>query len=251
MFNSTKVIINPLSGLNKPRPQSQSFVYLSQGSTFLPTRRPDPNVVSPPPLTSIPAIVTPRPLTPPSPTILSDRGGTVVLDTSPCQPISPPTISPFYSPPSANVALALPQDTAPPHAYSRREKPQPRRSFRIRRPSIRLQDISSIHEVTHSSYHVDSYFIGSIEDNLTFTQASQQSQWISAMQEEMQAIHSNNTWTLIDLPRGKRAISSRWLYKLKLGLNGQGECYKARLIARTNEQKPGIDFEDTFAPVAK
>jgi hypothetical protein len=127
-----------------------------------------------------------------------------MLDTSPRPPISPPIIPPSCSMPSGNAA----PDTAPTQEYTWHEKPQPRRSFRIRRPSVRLQDIGSMHEVTHSPYHVDSYFIGSIEDNLTFTQASQQPQWISAMQEEMQAIHSNNTWTLIDLPRGKRAISS-------------------------------------------
>jgi hypothetical protein len=147
--------------------------------------RPDTSMVSPPPLTPIPTIVTPRPHTPSSPTILLDRGGTAMSDTSPRQPISPPLISPSCSLPLENVAMALPQDTVPTQEYTRREKPQPRRSFCIRRPFVHLQDIDSIHEVTHSPYHVDSYFIGSIEDNLTFTQASQQPQWISAIQEEM------------------------------------------------------------------
>jgi hypothetical protein len=57
--------------------------------------------------------------------------------------------------------------------------------------------------------------------------------------------------TLVDLPPEKRAISSRWFYKLKPGLNGQGERYKARLVARGNEQKSSIDFAETFVPVAK
>ena len=71
------------------------------------------------------------------------------------------------------------------------------------------------------------------------------------MQDEISSIHSNQTWTLVPLPPGKKTISSRWVYKLKPGNHGSPPRYKARFVARGFEQKDGIDFHDTFAPVVR
>ena len=64
-------------------------------------------------------------------------------------------------------------------------------------------------------------------------------------------MESNNTWTLIPLPPGKRAIGSKQVFKIKYLPNGQVERYKVRLVAKGFTQSAGIDYHDTFAPVVK
>ncbi|KAJ0454405.1 putative RNA-directed DNA polymerase [Helianthus annuus] len=71
------------------------------------------------------------------------------------------------------------------------------------------------------------------------------------MQTELQALEQNGTWTLEELPEGKRPIDSKWVYKIKYKPNGEIERFKARLVAKGFTQMEGIDFHDTFAPVAK
>ena len=54
--------------------------------------------------------------------------------------------------------------------------------------------------------------------------------WVQAMETEIQALQVNNTWTEVDLPASKKAISSKWVYKVKLKADGSIERYKARLV---------------------
>jgi hypothetical protein len=71
------------------------------------------------------------------------------------------------------------------------------------------------------------------------------------MDDEMTSIIKMKTWTFVCLPQGKKAITCRWIYKKKLRINGAVKCYKARLIARGCKQKLEVEFEKTFAPIAK
>ena len=71
------------------------------------------------------------------------------------------------------------------------------------------------------------------------------------MQNELAALVTNQTWSITDLPPRKSAIGCRWVYKIKYHSNGTIERYKARLVAKGYNQMEGIDFLDTFAPVAK
>ena len=54
------------------------------------------------------------------------------------------------------------------------------------------------------------------------------------MVEEMNALHSSGTWDLVTLPTGKTSVGCRWVYTVKIGLNGRVDCLKARLIAKGN-----------------
>jgi hypothetical protein len=75
--------------------------------------------------------------------------------------------------------------------------------------------------------------------------------WVQAMNQEIDSIEKNKTWDLIDLPRHKKSIGVKWVYKTKLNEKGQIEKHKARLVAKGFSQQPGIDYGETFSPVAR
>ena len=81
--------------------------------------------------------------------------------------------------------------------------------------------------------------------------AKEDQKWRAAMLEELQALRKNKTWELVTLPTGKRAVSCKWVYTVKQNAQGKIERYKARLVARGYTQTYGIDYDETFAPVAK
>ncbi|KAE8221726.1 hypothetical protein CF326_g8509 [Tilletia indica] len=75
--------------------------------------------------------------------------------------------------------------------------------------------------------------------------------WQKAMGEEVSSLKEMGTWTLVDLPKGREMVGSRWVFKLKLDREGCAARYKARLVAQGFTQREGIDFSETFAPVAR
>ncbi|GJX62261.1 retrovirus-related pol polyprotein from transposon TNT 1-94 [Tanacetum coccineum] len=75
--------------------------------------------------------------------------------------------------------------------------------------------------------------------------------WMSAMQEEIDVIERNGTWKLAYLPKGKKAISLKWIFKTKFNSDGTIQKHKARLVAHGYIQEHGIDFKETFSPMAR
>jgi len=71
------------------------------------------------------------------------------------------------------------------------------------------------------------------------------------MSDEIRALEINNTWKLVDLPEGKTPIGCKWVYKIKRRVDGNIERYKDRLVAKGYTQREGIDFIETYSPVAK
>lgn len=75
--------------------------------------------------------------------------------------------------------------------------------------------------------------------------------WHDAMREEFAALQHNRTWTLVPKPPGAHIITGKWIFKNKLNPNGTLERRKARWVVRGFNQRPGIDFDQTFSPVIK
>jgi hypothetical protein len=86
---------------------------------------------------------------------------------------------------------------------------------------------------------------------MTVNEAERHAAWCAAMQSEMDAVEKNRTWELADRPRGHRAITLKWVFKLKRDEASAVIKHKARLVARGFVQREGINFDGTFTPVAR
>lgn len=71
------------------------------------------------------------------------------------------------------------------------------------------------------------------------------------MQEEITALEQTGTWTIKDLPRRKKPVSSKWVFRIKYHSDGSIERYKACVVVRGDTQVEGLDYTEIFAPVAK
>ena len=85
----------------------------------------------------------------------------------------------------------------------------------------------------------------------TYKQAQHSPQWQQAMAEEITALERITTWILVEPPLYKKPIGCRWIYKVKYNQDASIDRYKARLVAKGFDQMLGIDFDETFALVAK
>lgn len=85
----------------------------------------------------------------------------------------------------------------------------------------------------------------------SYEEAASQQVWREAMQEEYSSIMKNDVWEVVPRPEGKSVVTSRWLYKVKHAADGSIEKFKARFVARGFSQVEGVDYEETFAPVAR
>ena len=82
----------------------------------------------------------------------------------------------------------------------------------------------------------------------------QATEWKQAMEEELQAIHDHGVFgdgEFVDLPEGRRALPSHWVYKVKRDGAGTIQRFKARLVCGGNHQQEGIDYKETYAPTAR
>src|SRR4051812_1174770 len=75
--------------------------------------------------------------------------------------------------------------------------------------------------------------------------------WQDAMKSEIGSMYENQVWTLVDLPYGQKAVENKWIFKKKTDAGGNVTVYKALLVAKGFRQIQGVDYDETFSPVAK
>ncbi|KAL0425897.1 UNVERIFIED_CONTAM: putative mitochondrial protein [Sesamum radiatum] len=120
-------------------------------------------------------------------------------------------------------------------------RPPPSEEIEEETPPRRTKLLSDIYETCN--------FIMLEPEN--FETAVKHKVWVQAMEEEIKMIEKNNTWELADKPKDKEVIGVKWIYKTKLNADGSIQKHKARLVAKGYSQLPGIDYTETFAPVAR
>jgi Reverse transcriptase (RNA-dependent DNA polymerase) len=91
----------------------------------------------------------------------------------------------------------------------------------------------------------------SIEIPKNIDEARKDQRWVTAMDLEMEALKRNDTWEIVELKKGNKTVGCKWVFSVKYGANGKVERYKAMLVAKGYTQTYGIDFQETFSPVAK
>ena len=104
------------------------------------------------------------------------------------------------------------------------------------------------HEVAHICLF--SCFLSQVEPK-NITKALDDSSWVEAMQEELLQFKLQKVWVLVDLPKGYRAIGTKWVFRNKKDERGIVIKNKARLVAQGYTQEEGVDYEEVFAPVAR
>jgi hypothetical protein len=191
----------------------------------------------------------------------------VARPASPHAPSSPtPSVRTMATPPSTPVAMPSPQSGAASHAgpaappsefVTPLENDEARLDAAHRESPMRYRAYDNI---IGAGEHVPGLAVRNLIEELnlmstgepcTFAKAEQDAAWQAAMQEEIDSVKRNQTWELADLPQGHRAITLKWVYKLKRNEAGEIVKHKARLVTRGFVQQEGIDFNEVFTPVAR
>ena len=93
--------------------------------------------------------------------------------------------------------------------------------------------------------------VAEVREPESYAEATKDANWRAAMEEEMRALAKNETWELVDAPKGVKSIGCRWMYKVKYNTDDSVNRYKNRLVVKGYTQQHGIDYDETFALVAK
>ena len=109
---------------------------------------------------------------------------------------------------------------------------------------------------SHYKHEGEVQFLVSVtnqDDPLTYRDAmddSDKDKWQDAMNQEMESMYFNSIWELVNPLEDVRPIGCKWIFKRKRGMDGKVETFKARLVAKGYTQKEGVDYKETFLPVA-
>ena len=175
------------------------------------------------------------PITPPIPEVNNTAIEIpVITDNSPeCYPVDGDT-GQYVLPRRINRGV-------PPKRYS----PERRGTARYSVGNIARANLTKMAKAFEEALYEEEEIPQSVEE------AMKSKKWREAMQIELKALARNHTWEKCLLPEGKRAVGCRWVFTIKRRPDGSIERYKARLVAKGYTQTYGVDYSETFSPVAK
>ena len=81
--------------------------------------------------------------------------------------------------------------------------------------------------------------------------SEESAEWLQSMQKEISSINVSSLSAIVEIPKGRKAIGSKWVYRVKTTPEGELDKLKARVVALGNRQVYGVDYADTYAPVAR
>ncbi|KAL0453131.1 UNVERIFIED_CONTAM: Retrovirus-related Pol polyprotein from transposon RE1 [Sesamum latifolium] len=163
------------------------------------------------------------------------------------------------NPPNCHTEFLAPETTIPSAYDHLPTSDNLRRSQRSSKPPVWLTNFDCnfssdhiIHPSNITASHTDFLAaLSTVQEPRCYTEAKGNTDWELAMRQELEALEKNNTWEIVLLPEGKKAIGSKWVFKVKLKPDGSVDRYKARLVAKGYNQVEGVDYIDRFSPVAK
>ncbi|PKU80183.1 Retrovirus-related Pol polyprotein from transposon TNT 1-94 [Dendrobium catenatum] len=146
--------------------------------------------------------------------------------------------------PDARSVTTLPAQTTLEQPHSSPVVPtQHPMTTRLKTGSLKpIQRMNLHHELNHEN---------SLDTPTTYSEASKKFEWRQAMEEEFAALQQQGTWNLIPPPKNASILGCKWTFRKKFKADGSVARFKARLVAQGNCQEYGLDYEETFSPVAK
>jgi hypothetical protein len=169
------------------------------------------------------------------------------------------TPSPELFPPSPEVSASIPQTESSDHSFGSSSDVTPHSSPESPTPApsedpTPATTLCRSSRVTSLPSHLCDFHcytvLATLHEPHSYREASFKPLWQAVMTEELDTLSRNHTWDLVDLPPNKSVVGCKWMFKIKTQSDGSIKRYKARLVAKGFTQKYGIDYEETFAPVA-
>jgi hypothetical protein len=120
--------------------------------------------------------------------------------------------------------------------------------------SLRFHNMSDILTTPGFALHAlvaEELHVVSSDEPASFAEAEHNPSWRKAMMEEMDSIEENGTWSLIDLPPGRKLIGVKWVFKVKWDEHGAVSKHKACIVVKGYVQQHDIDYDEVFAPMAR
>ncbi|KAM0996393.1 hypothetical protein ACFX2C_006406 [Malus domestica] len=168
-----------------------------------------------------------------------------------------PTPSPVPTTPtsSQSITVSVPAPSQPPVVLDHRTEVLP---VVLDIPPLNLHPMQtrsksgiSKKKVFLSALSASSSVDLSLTEPATYKSALKCPIWFNAMKDEIAALHTQGTWSLVDLPVHRNLVGCKWVFKIKRHADGSVARHKARLVAKGFSQEPGVDYTETFSPVVK
>lgn len=115
----------------------------------------------------------------------------------------------------------------------------------------RFRTVSDIYNNSEEVELGEELFFMGMQEPANYGEAEKEREWRQAMENEINSIEKNGTWTLTELPEGHKVIGLKWIFKIKRDADGKVVKHKARLVAKGYAQQHGVDFDEIFAPVTR